>query len=258
MLKELLHPDGSLITDPYGMPMYEEWDVEIIPDGKRMGALPRTDLPGTACEFWRDRFKQYLVNPEDWAELIKAGGGDQRKWVNWIYDQDGIGSCASEGICGCVDTDREHAGLPKVKFNPWPTYYLASGGRDIGSTLTENLKLSRDRGLVPDSLWPRASHRWNDLPPQSVWEEAKKYRVLEFYDIGNAVEAVSALFCNHCVYAAYPGHAWQLIAPLNTLQALWRNSWSESWEDGGFGVISLSQLTYQYGLFAIRTTSVEA
>ena len=257
LLEPLLDPDGVQLTDPYGMPMYEEWDISVVPEGKAMGALPRTDVPGSQCEFFRDKFRQLIVDPKDWPELIKAGGGDQRKYVNWIYNQDGIGSCATEGVCACVDSDREHAGLPKVKFNPWPTYYLASGGRDQGSTLTENLKLARDRGLVPDALWPRASHSWNDMPPQSAWDGAKKYRIDEFYEIGNTVEAGSALLTNHRVYAAYPGHAWQLIALLNTLQGIWRNSWGEEWGDKGYGVISLNQLTYDYGLFGIRTTLVE-
>lgn len=257
MLELLTHPDGSRIRDPYGLPMYKEWDIHLVPEGKRMGALPRTTAPGAYCDLYRDRFKQHIVNPEDWPELIKNGAGDQRKYVNWIYDQDGIGSCAAEGLCACVDVDREHAGLPRVKFNPWPLYILSGEGQDNGSTLEDNLKFARERGLVPDELWPRAQHRWNDMPPQSVWDEAKKYRVEEFYDIGSAVEAGSALLTNHCVYAAYPGHAWELIAILNTIQGLWRNSWGTQWGDNGFGVINLSQLTYQWGIYAIRTTTVE-
>lgn len=97
MLKLLKEPDGRIATDPYGMPMYEETDIELVPAGKAMGALPRSNVPGSECEFFYDKFKKLIIDPKDWPELIQHGGGDQMRFVNWIYDQDGVGSCAAEG-----------------------------------------------------------------------------------------------------------------------------------------------------------------
>ena len=265
MIKPLLTSTGHAITDAAGMPLYEESDF-TPPDGiPSFGALIRDDAPGDSCELWRDVFPKEVIDPSDWKQFVDAGAGDHRSYVNWIYNQGSVGSCASEGLHGCVDSQRERRGLPKVKFNPYPIYYYASGGRDVGSTLVACIREAKARGMVPAKLWPRSQHRWNDLPPASVWAEAKKYKPDEVYDIGNSVESASALFRGHSVYAAYPGHAWQLISVLNTQQAMWRNSWGDDWDGGGgggggdgFGVISFSRITFQYGLFAIQTTTAGA
>lgn len=262
-MKLLLDSRGRELKDEYGLPLYEESDL-TIPDGiapncgnDNAGLKRREDRPGEYSTFWRDEFRRQIIQPEDWAALIREGAGDHVPFVNWIYDQNGVGSCAAEGLCSCADSDRERSGFPKVKFNPWCLYYFSGGGRDQGSTLTENLRIARSRGLVPDDLWPRSQHRWHDVPPDSsdIWRTAQKYRVQEFYEISSSIELVSALFSGHAVYAAYPGHAWQAIQALNTRQIKWRNSWGTQWGENGYGVIDLSRITYQYGLFAIRTTT---
>jgi hypothetical protein len=232
------------------------------PDGRVEGALVRDDKTGELGELFSDAFPREIVDQDDWPGLIQEGAGDHRKYVEFVLDQNGRGSCASEGLANCVTQQRHRRGLPVVKLNPWPNYYRASGGRDIGSSLSENIRVAKQYGFIPMDLWPRygpGAHAWNDLPRDSdpIWSEAAKYKPDEVYDLGNTAEAGSALFSGHSVYAAYPGHAWQLIAVLNTLQGLWLNSWGTNWGDvePGIGVINFSRLTYQYGLYAIQTTS---
>ena len=247
--------NGKKIKGADGLPLYVESSLKTPKRISKVGALVRDSLPGREQGLFRDTFKKSIVNPSDWPALIKAGHGDHRRYINWIYNQKQVGSCASEGLHGCVDVQRERRGMEKIKFNPYPIYYYASGGRDIGSSLTACIREAKSRGMVPDKLWPRSQHRWNDLPPESVWKESKRYRPGEVYDLGNHVEAASALFLGHSVYAAYPGHAWELVTVLNSTQAMWRNSWGSTWDGDGIGVISFSRITFQYGLFAVQSVS---
>ena len=57
---------GRTLTDPYGMPLYEESPL-VIPDGKAAGALVRDDCPGDLGELWRDAF------PRDCREYVYGG-----------------------------------------------------------------------------------------------------------------------------------------------------------------------------------------
>ncbi len=257
--------DELALTRGIQLPIYEESDL-TPPEGKTTGlAGPVYATEDDIGERFLDAFPKDIIDPEDWGDLIQGGMGDNRGYVHWIYDQNGVGSCAAEGLCGCTDSQRERRGLPAVQFNPWCLYggdQGSSGGVDRGSTLTANIRIAQRRGLVPMKLWPRhgaGAHRWNDVPPDSspIWKEAQKYRPHEIYDIRNHVEAASALFKGHSVYAAYPGHAWELIAVLSTVQAAWRNSWGKDWDGDGIGVINWSRMTFQYGLFAIATTWAE-
>jgi len=261
MIKPLKETNGDLIRDHDGFVIYEESDL-TPPPGMGTGAL-LTDLSPhlVADGIWRDEYPTEVIDPDDWPDLINEGHGDQRKDVHWIYSQKSIGSCAAEGWCGCNDTTRSRRGAEIIQFNPYVNYYFACNGVDRGSGLGENIRVSRQRGLVPMELWPRTgpnAHAWNDVPPDSsgIWREAAKYKPGEVYSIGNTVELASAIFAGHAVYAAYPGHAWQMIAVLSKTQGILRNSWSDTWDGDGYGVISFARVTYQYGLYALRTTSV--
>lgn len=250
--------DSEYRTDSYGMPLYAETAI-TVPAGKRMGALPMSCAPRDVGELFSDKYKRNLVDLGDWPELIKAGEGDHLPYRSpHTYDQDSVGSCAGEGFCNCMMTERARRGQPYVLFNPWPLYYESSGHVDRGSSLDANIRVAKQRGLVPMDLWPRSEHAWNDVPPDSspIWKEAAKYKPDEVSPVGSIIEMGTAMFLGHAMYAAYPGHAWEMIKLLNTQQGLWLNSWDSDWGDNGVGVISFSKLAFNYGLFAIRTGTI--
>lgn len=227
----------------------------IVPPGKKKGLLYPTEPPGKVCGFFRDVPGVDIIPIEEWDEYIpKIDGMREDVWL--IYDQDGIGSCAAESGYGGLDLSRELSGLPRVRFNPWGTYYYSSGGRDQGSTLHENLRLLREMGAFPEELHPR-SLGWNRKPSEQAHTEAKKYRIDEFYEISSWEEFGSALLHRFPVYWGYTGHAILATDLLNKSQFIYRNSWSDRWGDQGFGTISASRIEWAYRVYCIRSTITE-
>ncbi len=253
----LRSPAGNPILDRYGMPLYEETPIDL-PDGRATGAVPpaTTEGPTALGDLFYNVFAKEIYDFDKWPELIDNGLGDHLKYrAKRTLDQDGVGSCASEGAFNCIMTQQNRRTGKYTLYNPWPIYYYASNGSDRGSSLPANIREIRQRGGVPMAKWPRYDsagrilHRWNDLPPDDAWEPI----YLEVYTLGNTRELGSAMFLGHTVYAAYPGHAWEYIKVLNSEQGLWLNSWGADWGDNGVGVIAHSRIQYAYQLYAFQT-----
>lgn len=221
----------------------------VPPPSQGKGLLYRDDKPGSACGFLSDYPAFDVIPVSDWAQYIDQGI-TMRDDVQFIYSQGQVGSCAAESACGGLDLARSICGYDAVKFNPYATYHYSSGGSDRGSTLTENLRLLREMGAFPESIWPR-SRGWRTKPSAAAHEQAKKYRILEFFEIKSWEEFGSALLHRFPVYWGYSGHAILAVGLPNTSQIIYRNSWSDNWGDSGFGVANASQIIWGYGVFAI-------
>jgi len=222
----------------------------LIPSENRMmGLLPRDDLPGEYCNLFHDKPAIDIIPVTEWPALIQQGI-TMRPEVPWIYDQDGVGSCAAESACGGLDLIRSISGFPTVKFNPWGVYHFTGGGGDNGSTLSANLRYLRDQGAIPESLWPR-SHGYRPAPSAEALAAARSYRILEYYEISSWVEFGTALLHRFPVYWGNTGHAMLAVQLLNTTQFLYRNSWAESWGDKGFGIANSSSIYWSHGAYCI-------
>jgi hypothetical protein len=68
-----------------------------------------------------------------------------------VYDQDGVGQCASSSACTVLEAARAQAGLPYVRFSAGDLYARVNGGRDNGSMPEENLTELLERGALPVS-----------------------------------------------------------------------------------------------------------
>jgi hypothetical protein len=218
----------------------------ILPPGKALGCTLRRDLPGTLCSFLP---QAYIIPRADWPKFI--GKLSLRDAVHDIFDQDGVGSCASEAATQANAIVREQAGLPFVQFSPWFQYHTVSGGRDQGSTVGENVTFLRDVGSCPMELWPR-SKGWRNKPPQECYDAAAQYRVSEVYECSNIEEIGSALLRGFPVTFGWNSHSCCLVELTGTNSAIYANSWDESWGDSGFGTINLSSINFGYGAYAFR------
>jgi len=225
----------------------------ILPPGLAKGLNDDIRHPGKDCGFFKDISDTVVIPQEEWQPFIDAGL-TLRHNSRFLFNQKMIGSCGSEGKDAAVEIVRDAAGLEPIEFNPYGTYYYVSGGSDRGSSLIDNMKSGRERGSFPASLHPR-SLGWRVKPSAEAHEAALHYRIDEFYEVRNWVEFGSALLQRFAVYAGYSGHAWVADWLPNLTQVGWRNSWGTSWGDNGFGILNSSRIMWNYGCYAVRTTT---
>lgn len=213
----------------------------------RSGCLLRTSLPGERCPLFGDRIE--VIPKAEWAAHI--GQVSLRPYVTEIFDQDGVGSCASESSTQALQIALAFAGRPWVQLSPWFVYRSVSGGRDSGSSIDDNLEFLRTSGSCPMEMLPR-SGGWKAKPSAEAVEAAKSYRIDEYYDITTAEEFGTALLKGFPVVYGRSGHAIVAVELVSPSEIRYCNSWGD-WGDGGFAVESLSKVNWGYGAFAVRT-----
>lgn len=220
-----------------------------VPPGKAMGCLPRGTRPGEICPLFSERLD--VLTDEELREA--AGKIDLRQFVSQVLDQDGVRSCATEATAGAAMICRAFGGEEFELLNPWFIYHTTSGGRDRGSNIDSNLAFAREKGIAPESVWPR-SKGWRTRPSEEAYAAARKYRIEEFYDITSVREAMSANALGFPVVYGARGHA---VVKLNLLpdgESIDLNSWGEKWEQDGFGVwAGYNGINWAYGAWAVRT-----
>jgi len=222
----------------------------IIPDGKVTGCLPRTTRFGECCSPMSDRI--HVIEDDD---AIKAliGKISLRPFIEHVFDQDGVGSCAAEGSTQPVQLMMAWNGRTVPKLSPWSVYCFTCDGRDQGSSIDDNLVHIRDVGVLTMETWPR-SKGWNRKPPESLLaDEAAKYRIDEFFDIGSIAEVRTALVLGYPVTYGWKGHCCLLVELKDLDTAFYLNSWGEDWGDHGVGEIKLREIDFRYGAFAVRS-----
>ena len=97
---------------------------------------------------------------------------------------------------------------------------------------------------------------WSARPSDEAIEAAKAFKIVEFYDIANVDEMVSALLTGWPVVYGAVGHSVCAVAHLPDGSHLDINSWGTTWKDGGFGQsAAYNRIDFGYGMFAVRTTT---
>jgi hypothetical protein len=214
------------------------------------GCLPRITQFGDCCDPMADKIK--VIPSDNWSKIIDANPDlGCKQHVEKIFKQR-YGSCATESTTQSLAIVRAAAGPEFVLLNALSIYHFTSGGRDRGSNIDSNLKFARDKGICPDSFWPRSQGFQAD--PPANWETAaENYRIDEFYDIGTADEIGTALLLGLPVVFGWRGHSCVMVKLLKKGKAIYANSWGTSWGNDGFGEIKLSAVNWGYGAFAVRT-----
>ena len=233
--------------------------VELTPPTDvNWGLLPRKSVfrDGNWPAF-EDQFK--VLPRSQWQEVRN------RRHVKTIYAQlDGM--CAGNAAAGALMVLRSQQGQPHVVMSP-ENLYMQHSSWGTGSTLEENLRYVSQVGVCDRETVPQNQWRPRDWP--SDWRDnAKRYRVLEWWDLGDADGRIfdamaSALQHGFVVVIGlrWPGGGGHsvLATDLVRIGSGWSvegpNSWGEEWGDRGFYQLSESQCRSMtsYGCWAARS-----
>ena len=234
---------------------------DAVPRGKALGCLPRVTHPGDGV--WPVLAEVMPILPRSEWEARLAQAPDLSPHVRKIKDQDGVGLCASDAASQTVEVARDVAGLPHVELSGASLYKQVNGGRDAGSAIDDNLEALKSVGVVSVEFWGGANN-WRQREPTGFATEAKKFRVLEWFDLPDFGAFMSALFYGfpicYGVFWEGGGHAICAVKAVkdgNGWGCRFANSWG-AWGDGGFGTMYESQISRgirAFGAWCTRATT---
>jgi len=117
---------------------------------------------------------------------------NRRGLFNWIFDQNGFGSCVGDGWTGALMRARALRGLANVKLSPGFTYSLINGGRDQGAVISDGGQALMQTGTCEYSI-VGDSPIYTRQMPSSASANAAKYKVASIYHCTSWLGVLSAI-----------------------------------------------------------------
>lgn len=217
---------------------------------------PYETHPYGAVDFAKP-FKLPLIPRSEWPERIKDLEKAKARLSDLIrykklpcLNQDQTNYCWMNGVIHAVMFARLAAGLPYVSLSPASVAAKIKGFRNVGGWGGEAIQGIQKYGIGTTELWPpNAIDPRYDTP--ELREVAKDYNILEFDEIRpQSFDEVMT-----CLLLGFPvpiGHSWwghlvchcdPIIRGRDAFGTRFRNSWSEEWEDQGFGLMDEEHAT---------------
>ena len=224
----------------------------------KYGWMP--DLPDQ-----RDHF--YASLPEVMATLPPSI--DLRTQCPAVYDQGQLGSCTANAIGAAMQFDEIKQKFPNV-FMPSRLFIYynervieGNVNTDSGAQIRDGIKSISKLGDCPETLWPYDISKFTQKPPQTCYDQAKKYRAVSYQRLAQDLNQFKG-----CLASGYPfvfgftvyqsfesqqvaqtghvqmpssgeqvvgGHAVLAVGYDDANQWFWvRNSWGPNWGINGY------------------------
>lgn len=250
--------EGDCYVD--GKPMSKGYVEREVPH-LAGGVGRQLDLPLIPEEEWKERIEEREAKKETNRDLIK-------RCSLGIDDQDGIPYCWAYGT-----VDAFHVGMLRSGSKNFYQLSVESvaatikRGAAVGGWALECAEGIQEYGICEQRLWPKHSLDYQRHRTPEVEENCKKFK-LEWYDLTPQRVDPQRSRAEHftCLLMGLPVAAarmkWRHLT--DDVDLVWKggravpvtkNSWTERWGDGGFGLMEGDMIGIDEGLVPILTYS---
>jgi C1A family cysteine protease len=184
-----------------------------------------------------------------------------------IWDQGQLGACVAFGTDAIICFLRAKLGLPAITPSHLFQYYNARSLEgttrvDSGSSIRDGIKAAAKYGTAPEADWPYDIAKFTQKPPKPSYTDAVKHKALVYQQVPQTADAIKRVLASGLpltfgitVYESFESaaadktgdipmpHRGEKVLGGHDLDAvgydpqwvIFRNHWSPSWGDSGFG-----------------------
>lgn len=212
---------------------------------------------------------------------------DLRPWCPPVMDQGPLGSCTAHGVTAALRFNMINSGRQDTVLSRLQLYYDSRAlegtvPEDAGAEIRDVIKCAA-KGVGRETLWPYDETRWQEKPPQAVYDDSINFEAVDYQRVDASTRAIkTALYVGHPVvigvtlFASFEsdevaktgvvpmpgwresevgGHCMLLVGYGQTPGTFTvRNSWSTDWGAAGDCYLSEAYLSkYGSDLWVIST-----
>ncbi len=203
---------------------------------------------------------------------------DLRSKCPGLYDQGELGSCTANAIAGAIEFQLSKEGMSQV-FTPSRLfiYYNERVIRgtvsfDSGAALRDGIQAVTNQGYPPESIWPYNVDQFANPPSPDASSQAQGHKLFQAFclqqnldHLRNSLADGEPVVFGMTIFESFEsaavtasgvvpmpsmqestigGHAMMIVGYDDSAQMFWvRNSWGDTWGQGGYCQIPYAYLT---------------
>jgi hypothetical protein len=219
--------------------------ASVDPRLKAMFAPP-TEITLIPRSEWHDRIAEKVATKSQLSDMrLKAGIPS--------LDQGQVGYCWAHSVTGTVMMSRMVSNEPYVPLSAYAVAATIKKGRDEGGWCGLSAQFLRTKGVMPQSVWPQGDYRnprKYDTPEN--WARAAQFKTTgeyvdltrDVYDQNLTLDMIDSLGLMGMPMAwdfNWWGHSVMgldaVFPEAGSVARQGRNSWGDSWQNGGWFVL---------------------